>query len=522
MATAPTKRATAKPRYIMAIDQGTTSSRTIIFDQAMRVVASAQQEFPQIYPQSGWVEHDPEAIWSSVLATMRLALRRAKLKATALAGIGITNQRETTVLWDRKSGKPLHNAIVWQDRRTASMCQSLKAAGQEKTVQAITGLLLDPYFSATKMSWLLDHVKGARDKAAKGALAAGTIDTFLISRLTKGRVHATDATNASRTLLLDLKTGQWDQSMLDLLKVPKSLLPEVRDCAAEFGVADAEWLGAPVPILGVAGDQQAALIGQACFAPGMMKATYGTGCFALLNVGTKPVRSRQRLLTTIGYQLNGVRHYALEGSIFIAGAAVQWLRDGLKIVAKAADTGALAAKADPAQQVVLVPAFVGMGAPYWDAECRGALYGLTRGTGRAEIAKAALESVCFQTRDLIEAMQADWSSAGSRETILRVDGGMTASQWTMQRLADLLGAPVDRPKVLETTAIGAAYLAGLQAGLYPQPAELQKRWKRDRRFEPGMDQGSRDALYGVWKDAVSRTLGGLGGVKTPAGRRGSA
>jgi glycerol kinase len=504
------KRKTEAPRYILAIDQGTTSSRAIVFDKALRIVASAQQEFPQIYPQSGWVEHDPEAIWSTVLATMRLALRRAKVKATALAGIGITNQRETTVLWDRKTGKPLHNAIVWQDRRTAPVCQALKAAGHERTVQATTGLLLDPYFSATKIAWLLDHVKGARAKADKGELAAGSIDSFLISRLTKGKVHATDATNASRTLLLDLKSGQWDQAMLDLFKVPRSLLPEVKDCAADYGVADAEWLGAPVPILGVAGDQQAALIGQACFQPGMMKATYGTGCFALINIGTKPVRSRQRLLTTIGYQLGGVRHYALEGSIFIAGAAVQWLRDGLKMVAKASETGALAAKADPGQHVVLVPAFVGLGAPYWDAECRGALYGLTRGTGRADIAKAALESVGFQTRDLIEAMRADWKTADSSDTILRVDGGMTASQWTMQRLADLLGAPVDRPKILETTALGAAYLAGLQAGLYPQPAEVQKRWKRDRRFEPIMNEASRDALYATWKDAVRRTLGPLG------------
>jgi glycerol kinase len=496
-------------RHIMAIDQGTTSTRTIIFDQNLKAIASAQQEFPQHFPASGWVEHDPEDLWRTTLTTARAALRKAKLKAADIAGIGITNQRETTVVWDRKSGRPIYNAIVWQDRRTADICQALKAAGHEKRVAAKTGLRLDPYFSGTKAAWILDHVKGARARAEAGALAFGTVDCFLISRLTKGKVHATDATNASRTLLLDIASGTWDAELLALIGVPTAMLPEVKDCAADFGMADAAWFGAEIPILGVAGDQQAAVIGQACFAPGMMKSTYGTGCFALLNIGPKPLPSKNRLLTTIAYQFGGERTYAFEGSIFVAGAAVQWLRDGLKIVKTAAETGALARKADPGQQVILVPAFTGLGAPYWDAECRGALYGLTRATGPAELAKAALESVCFQTRDLIEAMRADWKQAAGSETVLRVDGGMTASDWTMQRLADMLDAPVDRPQTLETTALGAAYLAGWQAGLYGPPAVFAKRWKRQKRFTPAMDASARDASYAAWKDAVRRTLGKL-------------
>jgi glycerol kinase len=498
-------------RHIMAIDQGTTSTRTIIFGPDMAVVASAQQEFPQHFPASGWVEHDPEDIWRTVLATARSALRKARLKALDIAGIGITNQRETTLVWERATGKAIHNAIVWQDRRTSDVCQKLKAAGYEKLVAKKTGLLLDPYFSGTKVSWILDSVKGARAKAEKGLLAFGTIDCFLISRLTKGRVHATDATNASRTLLLDIHTGQWDDELLSIINVPRAMLPEVRDCAADFGMADAEWFGAEIPILGVAGDQQAATIGQACFEPGMMKSTYGTGCFALLNIGGKAVQSKNRLLTTIAYQFGGKRTYALEGSIFVAGAAVQWLRDGLKVITSASETGVLARKADPNQQVILVPAFVGLGAPYWDAECRGAVFGLTRGTGPAEMAKAALESVCFQTKDLIEAMKADWKTAAGSGTVLRVDGGMTASDWTMQRLADMLDAPVDRPKVLETTALGAAYLAGWQAGLYGPPGTFARRWKRQKRFEPAMDAVVRDNSYSAWKDAVKRTLGKAGG-----------
>jgi glycerol kinase len=497
-------------RHIMAIDQGTTSTRTIIFGPDMAVVASAQQEFPQHFPASGWVEHDPEDIWRTVLATARSALKKAKLKAGDIAGIGITNQRETTVVWDRKTGEAIHKAIVWQDRRTSDVCKALKAKGLEKTVQKKTGLLLDPYFSGTKVAWILDAVKGARARAEKGRLAFGTIDCFLISRLTKGRVHATDATNASRTLLLDIHSGQWDDELLSIINVPRAILPDVRDCAADYGMADAEWFGAEIPILGVAGDQQAATIGQACFQPGMMKSTYGTGCFALLNIGGKAVLSKNRLLTTIAYQFGGRRTYALEGSIFIAGAAVQWLRDGLKIVKSAAETGALAKKADASQQVILVPAFVGLGAPYWDAECRGAVFGLTRGTGPAEMARAALESVCYQTRDLIEAMQADWKTAKGPETVLRVDGGMTASDWTMQRLADMLDAPVDRPKVLETTALGAAYLAGWQAGLYGPPETFAKKWKRQKRFEPVLDAELRESGYRAWKDAVKRTLGKVG------------
>jgi glycerol kinase len=508
------KRTTKKPikakRHIMAIDQGTTSTRSIIFGPNMEVVASAQQEFPQHFPQSGWVEHDPEDLWRTTVATARTALKKAKLKAKDIAGIGITNQRETTVVWDRATGKPIYNAIVWQDRRTAEICQTLKAAGHEKRISKKTGLLLDPYFSGTKLAWILDYVKGARAQATKGALAFGTIDCFLISRLTKGRVHATDATNASRTMLLDIHTGQWDADLLALLNVPARILPDVRDCAADYGMADAEWFGGEIPILGVAGDQQAATIGQACFEPGMMKSTYGTGCFALLNTGSKAVASKNRLLTTIAYQFGGKRTYALEGSIFIAGAAVQWLRDGLKIITSPSDTGALAKKADAGQQVILVPAFVGLGAPYWDAECRGAIFGLTRASSPAEMAKAALESVCYQTRDLVEAMRADWPQARTSQTVLRVDGGMTASEWTMQRLSDVLAAPVDRPKILETTAIGAAYLAGWQAGLYGSPEIFAKRWKRKRQFLPKVDDVKRQTDYAAWKDAVRRTLGKVG------------
>jgi glycerol kinase len=492
------------PELILAIDQGTTSSRAIIFDTKLKPLGSAQKEFRQFYPKSGWVEHDPEEIWASVVAVCRAALKKAKAKAQAVKAIGITNQRETVVIWNRKTGKPIHKAIVWQDRRTAEMCARLRADGHERQFTEKTGLLLDPYFSGTKISWLLDNVKGAREKAGKGELAFGTIDTFLIWRLTGGTVHATDATNASRTLLYNIHTGAWDETLLRILNVPASLLPEVKDCAADFGMTDAELLGASIPICGVAGDQQAAVVGQACFEPGMMKSTYGTGCFALLNTGDKAVASQNRLLTTVAYQLDGKRTYALEGAIFIAGAAVQWLRDGLKVVKEARETGALAKAADVNQQVYLVPAFVGLGAPYWNAEVRGALFGLTRGTTNKELAQAALEAVCYQTRDLLEAMQKDWGAAG--KTILRVDGGMTASDWTMQRLADILNAPVDRPEVLETTAVGAAYLAGLQAGLLPKPAVFAKSWKRDIRFTPKMTADVREAKYAGWKDAVARLL----------------
>jgi glycerol kinase len=492
------------PDFILAIDQGTTSSRAIVFDKKLTPKGQGQQEFKQFFPASGWVEHDPEEIWKSVLAVCKTALKKAKTTAKSIKVIGITNQRETIVVWDRKTGKPIHKAIVWQDRRTADMCHALKRQGHEATFTSKTGLLLDPYFSGTKLAWLLNNVKGARTRADSGELCFGTIDSFLIWRLTGGKVHATDATNASRTLLYNIHDGKWDDELLRMLNIPASLLPEVKDCAADFGITDAKLLGAAIPIGGVAGDQQAATIGQACFKPGMVKSTYGTGCFALLNTGDRAVPSNNRLLTTIAYQLNGKPTYALEGAIFIAGAAVQWLRDGLKLVAKASETGALAKSSDPKQQVYLVPAFVGLGAPYWNAEARGAMFGLTRATTRNELARAALESVCYQTRDLLEAMQKDWGSAG--ETVLRVDGGMTASDWTMQCLADILDAPVDRPKVLETTAVGAAYLAGLQAGLVPPPDQFAARWKRDKRYAPKMKKAERDAKYAGWKESVRKLL----------------
>lgn len=490
---------------ILAIDQGTTSSRAIIFDGDMKPAGVSQEEFPQIYPASGWVEHDPEEIWSSVVATCKGALKAAKLKAADIAAIGITNQRETVVIWDRATGKPIHNAIVWQDRRTAPLCAKLKKAGLEPTFTKKTGLLLDPYFSGTKIAWLLDNVSGARKRAEKGELLAGTIDTFLIWRLTGGRSHVTDATNASRTLVYNIAKNEWDAELLKTLRIPASLLPEVKDCAADFGLTDKALFSAEIPILGVAGDQQAATIGQACFEPGMMKSTYGTGCFAMLNTGEAMVKSKNRLLTTIAYRLNGKTTYALEGSIFIAGAAVQWLRDGAKMIDKAAKSGELAAQADPTQNVYLVPAFVGLGAPHWDAEARGAIFGLTRNSGPAEFARAALESVAFQTRDLLDAMKKDWKS-GAAKTVLRVDGGMVASDWTMQRLADILDAPVDRPTVLETTALGAAWLAGSRAGVWPKEKAFAKKWALDRRFKPQMDDKERKAKIAGWRDAVRRTL----------------
>ena len=490
--------------HILAIDQGTTSSRAIVFDAGLRVIASAQEEFPQHFPASGWVEHDPADLWSTALRTARAAIARAGIAAQGIAAIGITNQRETTLLWDRATGQPLHRAIVWQDRRTADTCAALKEAGQEPMITARTGLLLDPYFSGTKIKWLLDHVPGARQRAEAGELAFGTVDTFLIWKLTGGRVHATDATNAARTLIYNIAKGEWDAEICGLLDIPMSMLPEVKDCAADFGTTRADLFGREIPILGAAGDQQAATIGQACFQPGMVKSTYGTGCFALLNTGADMVPSTNRLLTTIAYRLNGQTTYALEGSIFIAGAVVQWLRDGLKIIREARETQPLADAADPTQDVVLVPAFTGLGAPYWRPDCRGAVYGLTRNSGPAELARAALESVGYQTRDLLEAMRSDWGAAA--DGILRVDGGMTASDWAMQFLSDILGAPVDRPVVTETTALGAAYLAGLQAGIYPQPDEFQKSWALERRFTPAMDPATRDAKYARWGRAVAATM----------------
>ena len=492
-------------KYILAIDQGTTSSRAIVFDGERKIAGVGQKEFTQHFPQDGWVEHDPEEIWESVVWSIRTALEAAKVTASDIAAVGITNQRETALIWDRATGQPIHNAIVWQDRRTSAYCAELKAAGHEAMVTERTGLLLDPYFSGTKVKWLLDHVEGARERAERGELAFGTVDTFLIWRLTGGKVHATDATNASRTLLYNIGTNQWDDGLCALLTVPKAILPEVKDCADDFGSADAALFGAAIPILGVAGDQHAATIGQACFAPGMLKSTYGTGCFALLNTGAEKVPSKNRLLTTIAYRLNGKTTYALEGSIFIAGAAVQWIRDGLKLVKQASETGPLARSADPSQNVYMVPAFVGLGAPWWDAEARGAIYGITRNTGPAEIAKAALEAVSYQTRDLLEAMRKDWQG-GAKDTVLRVDGGMVASDWTMQFLADILDAPVDRPTILETTALGAAWLAGMKAGVWPGMEEFAKGWARDRRFEPQMDAETRKAKIAGWDDAVRRTL----------------
>ncbi|MDO8885163.1 MAG: glycerol kinase GlpK [Pseudotabrizicola sp.] len=490
--------------HILAIDQGTTSSRAILFDCDLRVVASAQEEFPQHYPHPGWVEHDPSDLWSTVAATARAAMEKAGIKADSIAAIGITNQRETTLIWDRATGQPIHNAIVWQDRRTADTCSALKDAGHEPMITARTGLLLDPYFSATKVKWLLDHVDGARARAEAGELAFGTVDSWLIWNLTGGRAHVTDATNAARTMLYNIAKGEWDAEICALMGVPMALLPEVKDCAADFGMTRADLFGREIPILGVAGDQQAATVGQACFAPGMMKSTYGTGCFALLNTGADMVPSTNRLLTTIAYQLNGKPTYALEGSIFIAGAVVQWLRDGLRIIRHASETQALAEAAEEAQGVILVPAFTGLGAPYWRPDCRGAVYGLTRNSGPAEMARAALESVGYQTRDLLEAMRADWGAAS--KGVLRVDGGMTASDWAMQFLSDILGAPVDRPKVTETTALGAAYLAGMQAGICGTPEEFAKGWALDHRFEPQMEAETRDAKYTRWGRAVQATM----------------
>ncbi|WFU00621.1 glycerol kinase GlpK [Rhizobium sp. CB3171] len=492
--------------YVLAIDQGTTSTRAIVFDGDMKIAGVDQKEFTQHYPQPGWVEHDPEEIWASVVSTVKKAIEAAGIIAKDIAALGITNQRETVVVWDRVTGKPIHNAIVWQDRRTASYCEKLKRQDLEKLFTRHTGLLLDPYFSGTKLSWMLANVKGARARAAKGELCFGTIDTFLIWRLTGGKSFVTDATNASRTLMFNIGKNEWDEDLLEILRVPAAMLPEVKDCAADFGVTDQALFGAAIPILGVAGDQQAATIGQACFERGMMKSTYGTGCFALLNTGTDMVRSKNRLLTTIAYRLNGETTYALEGSIFIAGAAVQWLRDGLKAIKHAADSDGWAEKADPMQEVYLVPAFTGLGAPHWDPDARGAIFGLTRNTGPAEIVRAALEAVCYQSRDLLDAMHKDWRNGSGRETVLRVDGGMVASNWTMQRLADLLNAPVDRPIILETTALGAAWLAGSRAGVWPDRQSFAKAWARDRRFEPDMDEKTRSAKLKGWKEAVARTL----------------
>jgi len=491
--------------YVLAIDQGTTSSRAIVFRDDISIAAVAQAEFPQHFPASGWVEHEPEDIWTSTIITCRDALEKAGLKAKDIAGIGITNQRETTVVWDRVTGQAVHRAIVWQDRRTADICARLKSEGHEAAISAKTGLVIDPYFSGTKVAWILDSVPGARKRAEAGELLFGTIDCYLLWRLTGGKVHATDATNASRTLLFNIHAGQWDDDLLKILRVPRSTLPDVKDSSHHFGDSTPDLFGGAIAISGIAGDQQAATIGQACFSAGMIKSTYGTGCFALLNTGDIPVASKNKLLTTIAYQLKGKRTYALEGSIFVAGSAVQWLRDGLGLITQAGETGPLADKSDVTQQVYLVPAFVGLGAPYWNPRVRGALFGLTRNTGPAELAHAALESVCYQTFDLREAMRADWPG-GKAANVLRVDGGMTASDWTMQRLADLLDAPVDRPVIQETTALGAAYLAGLNAGVYPEPSKFADNWRLERRFKPAMGAATRERKLKGWARAVRGVL----------------
>ncbi|HTJ56164.1 MAG TPA: glycerol kinase GlpK [Devosiaceae bacterium] len=491
--------------YVLAIDQGTTSSRAIVFDEQQRIAGLGRMEFTQHFPQEAWVEHVPDEIWASCLTSAKAALQNANITAADIAAIGITNQRETTIVWERATGRPIHNAIVWQDRRTAAMCEKLRQAGREKIFARRTGLLLDPYFSGTKLAWTLDNVKGARKRAERGELCFGTVDSYLIWRLTGGKVHATDATNACRTLMYNIETNDWDDELLGLLKIPRAMLPEVKDCADDFGTTEPEILGAAIPIRGVAGDQQAATIGQACFSPGMIKSTYGTGCFALLNTGTDLVRSKHRLLTTIAYRLDGKTTYALEGAIFIAGASIQWLRDGLKLMADSSESDRLAASADGNQSVYLVPAFVGLGAPWWDAKARGAIYGLTRNTTGPELVRAALEAVSYQTADLLEAMRGDWKGMG-RETVLRVDGGMVASDWAMQFLADILDAPVDRPTILETTALGAAWLAGYKAGVWPDMEGFAKRWALDRQFHPKMDEKLRKKKLKGWREAVRRTL----------------
>ena len=496
-------------KYILALDQGTTSSRAILFSGDLEPVAQAQKEIRQIYPADGFVEHDPEEIWTSILEVAQMAISRSAVAMQDIAAIGLTNQRETTIIWDRKSGRPLHNAIVWQDRRTADLCTRLKANGHEALIRDKTGLLLDPYFSATKIKYILDHCEDAHDRARRGELAFGTVDSFLIWRLTGGAVHATDATNASRTMLYDIHRGIWDETLLDLFNIPLSLMPEIYDCAADFGKTKSKFFGAEVPLRGVAGDQHAATLGQACMAPGMMKATFGTGAFALLNTGTHAIASKANLLTTVAYQLNGQRTYALEGSIFIAGAALQWLRDELKLLDSASSADAMARQADPSQAVYLVPAFVGLGAPYWDAHARGAIFGLTRNSGPNEFVKAALESVCFQMHDLLKAMQQDGALPSPSALRLRVDGGMAASAWTMQCLADLLDTSVDCPAVLETTARGAAYLAGLACGLCAQPEDFMKQWRCDKQFLPHMTALQRQEKISGWDQALKRTLSGI-------------
>jgi glycerol kinase len=494
---------TPQAPFILAIDQGTTSTRAILFDAAARPVASHAIELRQFYPANGWVEHDAEEIWQASVAVARVAAKG--VAPSDIAAIGITNQRETTVLWDRKTGAPLHNAVVWQDRRTAERCRQLQEAGHQGEVAARTGLLLDSYFSATKIEWLLDHIPGARARAEKGELACGTIDSWLIYKLTGGKIHATDVTNASRTMLLNLESLAWDDAMLTLFNIPRALLPNVRDSAGDFGATTQDIFGAAIPIRGVAGDQQAALFGQACFKPGDVKSTYGTGCFALVNTGNVAPASTNRLLATAGYRAKGRTAYAIEGSIFIAGAVVQWLRDALGVIRSAGEVEALASTAKPADGLYFVPAFTGLGAPYWDPDARAAILGLTRDMGVAEIARSALDAVCFQTRDLLDAMGRDMQASGlGRPAAMKVDGGMVKNDWFCQRLADLTGLPVERPTVTETTALGAAYLAGLSAGVFAGFDDIAKAWALDRRFEPALAASARDGLYEGWMRAVAR------------------
>ena len=493
-----------KSTYVLSIDQGTTSSRGVIFDKSYEIVSIGQKEFTQFFPDSGWVEHDPEEIWMSTLESCHSAIKESKIDPSQIRAVGITNQRETTVVWDKVTGKPIYNAIVWQDRRTSDQCQNLKDLGHESLVNEKTGLLLDPYFCATKIAWILDNVSEARQKANEGQLLFGTIDCFLMWRLSNQQIHSTDATNACRTMLYNIHDGCWDEDLLKLFNIPSSMLPKVCDNAADFGKVDESIFGSEIPITASIGDQPSALVGQACFQPGMVKSTYGTGCFVLINTGYEPVKSNNKLLTTLAFQVNGKTCYALEGSIFVAGAAVQWLRDGLKFIESAQESESLAMQADESQDVYLVPAFVGLGAPYWDPDCRGALFGMTRNTGPAEITKATLESVCYQTSDLLSAIEKDLGEG--KLSAIRVDGGMAASNWTMQMLSDLVELPVDRPKNLETTALGAAYLAGMQIGFYPSMSDFSDSWQSDSQFNSKMTSDSRERKLAGWKDAVKRTL----------------
>lgn len=492
--------------YILAIDQGTTSSRAIIFNQLGQVITKAQQNIEQSFPQDGWVEHNPQELWHTTLTLCQQALAQAELTANDIVGIGITNQRETTLVWDAVTGETIYPAIVWQDRRTADYCTELKTNGHEQQIMAKTGLLIDPYFSATKLRWILDNVPNARARANKGELRFGTVDSFLLWQLTKGKSHYTDATNAARTMLFNIHSQQWDTELLALFDIPESLLPKVLDCAAEFGVTVASLFNGSIPILGIAGDQQAALIGQACFKEGMVKSTYGTGCFMIKNTGANPVASKNRLLTTVAYRLQGVPTYAVEGSIFVAGATVQWLRDGLRLFDNAEDVELIAQATPDTRGVYLVPAFTGLGAPYWDPKARGAIFGLTRDTGIQEIVTAGLESVCYQTCDLLLAMQQDSSSP---LTTLRVDGGMAVNNWLMQFLADILDITVERPDISETTALGVAWLVGLQAELYKSLEEIASYWHLQRRFTPVMSSGKRQQLYNGWLEAIQRVRTGI-------------